>query len=109
MKKPEEVSNPPCHLRPFKRSTSLAIWPNSPQADSGHLAFSNKDWRNMWPQIEWQACNSCSLCLLFCPEGAISWNANRLPIVQEDWCKGCGLCARECPKNLIAMIPQTHR
>ncbi|MDQ7989520.1 MAG: 4Fe-4S binding protein [Candidatus Dactylopiibacterium sp.] len=97
------VTAPPCALRPFARETQLAAWPATPQADAGQLVASNGGWRSLWPAIALDACNGCGLCLLFCPDGAMVWNAHGLPEVAADWCKGCGLCARECPKDLIVM------
>lgn len=99
----------PCALRPFARGDTLDAWPAAPQAASGQLVASNAGWRSRWPEIALDDCNACGLCLLFCPEGALQWTAERLPVVATDWCKGCGLCARECPKQLIAMRPESGR
>lgn len=100
---------PPCRLRAFLRPDQLADWPATPQADSGQLAASNGSWRSLWPEITLAGCNDCGLCLLYCPEGAIIWNAERKPEVEPDWCKGCGLCVKECPKHLIEMKPEEGR
>lgn len=99
----------PCRLQAFRRATHLDAWPATPQAPAGHLAQSNAGWRSLWPAITLEGCNACGLCLLFCPEGALVWNAERLPVVENDWCKGCGLCAKECPRHLIEMQPETER
>jgi len=105
--KPRSSNTPPtCALRTFKRSTTLSDWPASPQANSGQLAASNSGWRTQWPQIDLEACNACGLCVLYCPDGALVWDARHLPVASADWCKGCGICARECPKDLIRMLPQ---
>lgn len=98
-----EPSTQPCVLVPFERSRQLADWPATPQAASGHLASSNRGWRSAWPVIELDACNSCGLCLLYCPDGAITWNERKLPVVADDWCKGCGMCVVECPKHIITL------
>lgn len=105
---PQKPSSP-CALRNFKRSTQLTTWPATPQADSGLLASSNAGWRSLWPAITLEGCNSCGLCLLYCPEGSLVWSSERQPVVEGDWCKGCGLCAKECPKNLIEMRPEEGR
>ena len=102
----EELRPRPCARVAFERPTKLEDWPGTPQSPSGQLAASNSGWRSLWPEIELEACNACGLCGLFCPEGAIVWDAARLPQVEADWCKGCGLCARECPKKLISMRPE---
>jgi pyruvate ferredoxin oxidoreductase delta subunit len=94
---------PPCRLAPFERSAQLEGWPAAPQRASGALATSNRGWRSEWPLITLADCNLCGLCLLYCPDGAITWGPDGLPTVDADWCKGCGMCARECPKHIIAM------
>jgi len=49
-------------------------------------------------------CNECDLCLLFCPDIAITHglNGNRY-LIDMDYCKGCGICAAECPRGAMAM------
>lgn len=48
-------------------------------------------------------CNACALCLLFCPEGAISRDDGSIAI-DYLYCKGCGICEVVCPvRNAIAM------
>ena len=49
-------------------------------------------------------CNECELCLIFCPDAAIT----RLPQgkgfdIDLNYCKGCGVCAMECPRGAIVM------
>ena len=47
-------------------------------------------------------CNRCDLCLVFCPDVAIS-RSNGGYAVAMDYCKGCGICAAECPRGAMAM------
>jgi NADPH-dependent glutamate synthase beta subunit-like oxidoreductase len=47
-------------------------------------------------------CNRCDLCLVFCPDVAIS-RVNGGYAVAMDYCKGCGICAEECPRGAIRM------
>jgi pyruvate ferredoxin oxidoreductase gamma subunit len=48
-------------------------------------------------------CNACALCVLFCPEGAITRTGGAMAI-DYDYCKGCGICEDVCPvKGAIAM------
>jgi 2-oxoacid:acceptor oxidoreductase delta subunit (pyruvate/2-ketoisovalerate family) len=49
-------------------------------------------------------CNACELCLIFCPDLAIS-RRNGGPgfAIDYDYCKGCGLCNAECPRGAMAM------
>jgi 2-oxoacid:acceptor oxidoreductase gamma subunit (pyruvate/2-ketoisovalerate family)/2-oxoacid:acceptor oxidoreductase delta subunit (pyruvate/2-ketoisovalerate family) len=42
------------------------------------------------------ACNSCALCALFCPEGAIA-RVDGSMVVDYLYCKGCGICELVCP------------
>jgi len=49
-------------------------------------------------------CNSCLLCWLFCPEGAISVRGNdKRPTVDRDLCKACGICVNECLGRAIEL------
>jgi Pyruvate/2-oxoacid:ferredoxin oxidoreductase delta subunit len=49
-------------------------------------------------------CNACYNCYYYCPEGAISIDANqRTRTVDYAHCKGCGTCARACPRNAVEM------
>lgn len=56
-------------------------------------------WRTYRPELDRGQCNECGLCLLYCPESAISENH----VVDLRYCKGCGICANECPKKAITM------
>lgn len=47
-------------------------------------------------------CNRCDLCLVFCPDAAISHVDGGYAIALE-YCKGCGVCAEECPRGAIVM------
>jgi NADPH-dependent glutamate synthase beta subunit-like oxidoreductase len=49
-------------------------------------------------------CNQCEVCLIFCPDVAISRRADGLGFdIAYDYCKGCGLCAAECPRGAMVM------
>ena len=47
-------------------------------------------------------CNRCDLCLVFCPDAAISRDDGGYAVAME-YCKGCGVCAEECPRGAIVM------
>ncbi len=57
-------------------------------------------WRSERPVLDPSLCNDCSLCWLFCPDGAI---ARHTWVIDHDYCKGCGICAQECNKDAITM------
>ena len=48
-------------------------------------------------------CTQCDLCLIFCPDVAISHNGNGAYHIALEYCKGCGVCAAECPRGAIVM------
>lgn len=48
-------------------------------------------------------CNGCEVCLVFCPDVAISRRADGRFDIAYDYCKGCGVCAEECPRGAMAM------
>ncbi len=48
-------------------------------------------------------CNGCEVCLVFCPDVAISRGPDGRLVIDYEHCKGCGLCAAECPRGAIVM------
>ena len=47
-------------------------------------------------------CTACDICLIYCPDVAISENYNGTGYeINYDFCKGCGLCVEECPRNAM--------
>ena len=58
-------------------------------------------WRTLRPVLDAKKCNDCSLCWLYCPDGAI---ANPGWAIDYDYCKGCGICAEACHVGAIAMV-----
>jgi 2-oxoacid:acceptor oxidoreductase delta subunit (pyruvate/2-ketoisovalerate family) len=49
-------------------------------------------------------CNSCELCLIFCPDVAIARRADGGFEISYKYCKGCGVCAAECPRCALTMV-----
>ena len=48
-------------------------------------------------------CTHCDVCLIFCPDLAISRNGDGAYRIALDYCKGCGVCVAECPRGAIVM------
>ncbi len=48
-------------------------------------------------------CNGCEVCLVFCPDVAITRREDGRFDIDYDYCKGCGVCAEECPRGAIVM------
>ncbi|HSJ32842.1 MAG TPA: NAD(P)-binding protein [Longimicrobiales bacterium] len=49
-------------------------------------------------------CNQCELCLILCPDVAITRQAGGTGFdIDLNYCKGCGVCAMECPRGAIVM------
>jgi 2-oxoacid:acceptor oxidoreductase delta subunit (pyruvate/2-ketoisovalerate family) len=48
-------------------------------------------------------CTQCDVCLIFCPDAAITRAEDGTYTIALDYCKGCGICAAECPRGAITM------
>jgi 2-oxoacid:acceptor oxidoreductase delta subunit (pyruvate/2-ketoisovalerate family) len=48
-------------------------------------------------------CNGCEVCLVFCPDAAITRRDDGRFDIAYEYCKGCGLCAAECPRGCVTM------
>lgn len=65
-------------------------------------------WRLVRPVIDRAACTRCLLCVVHCPDGAISLNGAGYPVIDYDNCKGCMLCAADCPLGVIHEEREAH-
>ena len=64
------------------------------------------DWRSQKPVFNYDLCNNCGLCFLYCPEGCIQQDKDEYFKADLDYCKGCGICAHDCPRNAITMADE---
>ncbi len=54
-------------------------------------------------------CIHCDLCLIFCPDVAISRRANGDGYeIALEYCKGCGVCVEECPRGAMIMVREAR-
>lgn len=64
-------------------------------------------WRTMRPVIDYTRCNRCWwVCSTFCPDSAITVNADDRPEIDYDHCKGCLICVAKCPPHAIEAVPE---
>jgi len=49
-------------------------------------------------------CTECDVCLILCPDAAITRAEGGGYEIALDYCKGCGICAAECPRGAIVMM-----
>ncbi len=63
-------------------------------------------WRILRPVIDYARCNRCWwVCSEFCPDSAIKVVDGR-PEIDYDHCKGCMICVAQCPPHAIAAVPE---
>lgn len=60
-------------------------------------------WRIFKPVINYDECNKCWICFVYCPDGAISLDEANYPHIDYDHCKGCLICYEECPTKVITI------
>ena len=63
-------------------------------------------WRSQKPIMDFDKCNKCGLCYIFCPDGCFEENTEGYFEIDMFYCKGCGICAVECPKDAITMVEE---
>lgn len=65
-------------------------------------------WRVERPEIDYDVCTKCGLCVLGCPDAAVALNKEGFPIIDYDHCKGCMICAQLCPLHGIARVKEVQ-
>lgn len=76
---------------------SLVLEPGSAKS------YKSGDWKSQHPVYDYDKCNKCGLCYIFCPEGCIVPKNDGFFEANLYYCKGCGICFKECPKDAITM------
>ncbi len=61
-------------------------------------------WRSMRPVWDADACTSCMLCWVVCPDSSIMAEDGTMTGIDYDHCKGCGVCVHECRFNALSFI-----
>jgi len=87
----------------FKLPTNQSELSLGSSCVAGILTAVNAGWRTFKPVIDQDKCIRCLLCWVYCPEGVIGKENEKLEI-DYDYCKGCGICAHECPQKAIDMV-----
>lgn len=65
--------------------------------------YKTGSWRAKKPVWDKEKCINCFICWIYCPDGSIVVENEKIKGINYDYCKGCGICANECPKKAINM------
>ncbi len=71
-----------------------------PDPGKRNIGFKTSFSRYLRPVIDYDKCNDCKLCHLYCPDGAVDFNPIK---IDYDYCQGCGICERICPVKAISV------
>jgi pyruvate ferredoxin oxidoreductase gamma subunit len=65
-------------------------------------------WRTLRPVIDYDLCKRCWwVCSSFCPDGAINV-VDGTPQIDYQHCKGCMVCLAQCPPHAISAIAESR-
>jgi pyruvate ferredoxin oxidoreductase delta subunit len=77
--------------------------------DAGNSqAYQTGGWRAFRPVVDMEACTSCLLCWIYCPDVSIEVEEGEFKGIDYGHCKGCGICAEVCPVNCISMLEESE-
>jgi pyruvate ferredoxin oxidoreductase gamma subunit len=65
-------------------------------------------WRVFRPIMFHDNCVKCGICMAYCPDGAISPNADGFPEIDLEHCKGCMVCVAQCPTHTITAVAEAE-
>lgn len=92
-------------MKPYLRDkvpTRLSDIPDNTAYEAGFLVTKNAGWRYIRPVVDLEKCVGCLQCYLYCPDGVISREENKVTL-DYDFCKGCGICKKMCRFGAINM------
>lgn len=82
------------------RDSVMKATPSVLNAGNAELRHTG-NWRVERPVIDPTMCTRCGLCIVECPDGAVSRDEHGYPVVDYDHCKGCMICRQICPIHAI--------
>ena len=65
--------------------------------------YKTGSWRTLTPKIDYEKCNKCGMCFIYCPDMAIKEREDGYFEIDLNYCKGCGICAKECKFGAITL------
>ena len=92
-------------MKPYLRDfvpQNLEDIPEATAYEAGYLVTKNAGWRNVRPVIDNTKCVGCLQCYLYCPDGVIFQDDNKVD-VDYNFCKGCGISQKICKVGAIRM------
>jgi len=82
---------------------------SAPTIHAAATSIQNKTglWRTLRPVVDNNLCNGCHwVCGSFCPDNAITADADGYPVIDYEYCKGCLICMAQCPPHAIHAEPE---
>lgn len=86
---------------PTVGTSSILAPGNAAQRNTG-------SWRVERPELDRDVCSRCQLCVLECPDGAMSLDTEGFPVIDYEHCKGCMICAHLCPLKAIGRTKEVR-